>query len=202
MNNSIFYTIEDISNDIKLNETEIRRAISKLKSYLEPHIKRGAKNRLLFTQDALIIFQEIKTIIDSEGNFEKALRKIEESLKETVIRKQSNQDQIKLYDLNENETQIPLNQELKQKIESLQDQLLKSEKEKIILDKKLFQFQQVTLLLTGQCDPEKVQEAERQRQIEEKRKIELWNKYTSYSFWRFRKKAKVKKELDMLINRK
>ena len=207
MNHNIFYTIEDISNDFKLNETEVRRAIAKLKHYLEPHIKRGAKNRLLLAPDTLIIFQEIKKIIDLEGNFEEAIRRVEESLKETVIQRQSNQDQTESQHLNKNGAQTGLNQELKQKVDSLQDQLLRSEKEKIeiekekvALDKKLFQFQQVTLLLTGQCDPQKAQEAERQRQFEEIRKVELWNKYTSYSFWRFRKKAKIKQELDMLIN--
>jgi len=206
MNNNIFYTIKDISNDFKLNETEVRRVVAKLKHYLEPHIKRGSKNRLLLDPDALIVFQEIKKIIDLEENFEEAIRKVEENLKEAAIQRQSNQTESQR--LNKDGTsQIDLNHELKQKVDSLQDQLLRSEKEKleiekekVALDKKLFQFQQVILLLTGQCDPQRAQETERQRQFEEKRKVELWNKYTSYSFWRFRKKTKIKKELDMLIN--
>jgi DNA-binding transcriptional MerR regulator len=53
------YSIQELAKRTNLDISFIRKCKNTFKQILEPHIKRGEKNKLLFTDNALIVFDRI-----------------------------------------------------------------------------------------------------------------------------------------------
>ncbi|MCP3927313.1 MAG: hypothetical protein GY714_32550 [Desulfobacterales bacterium] len=75
------FTIKDLEKKTGLKASFIRRCNSCLKDVLEPHTSRGDSNRILYDNNALIIFDKIKQLKEKSI----ALSIIEKEIRGTII---------------------------------------------------------------------------------------------------------------------
>jgi len=97
------YKIDDVQKRTNLNKNFIRRCVKSLSSELKPHISKGDKNALIFSSNALTIFDRIAELKNQGAS----LNSIKEKLDLNPVKQVSNSENQNYQTLNnENQTDL------------------------------------------------------------------------------------------------
>jgi len=59
-------TLDDIAKKLRISKRAVRQRIDALNGILDPHISRGARNQLIFTDEALVVLRRLEEIHHTE----------------------------------------------------------------------------------------------------------------------------------------
>ena len=214
------FTIKYISNDTGLSIPYIRKCIEQLDAILQPHYTKGECNKIQFTQNGYVIFDQIKQLKDQGLN----LTAIKERLKQPLIKECKQGESTKQNLLNptpilssgmnlfnklfeEKEARLKEKSEYQQRLMDLERQSLKDKEE---YQQRINEFEQVSthlktqlLYLTDGRTPEEVKQQWQQEQLDKQRIAWILKELESlegiFSIVNYFKRKKLYKELQGLM---
>ena len=215
------FTIKYIADDTGLSIPYIRKCLEQLDEILKPHYTKGACNKIQFSQNGYIIFDQIKQLKAQGLNLTAIKERLEQSLKEckqgeTVEQNLLNPTQISASDINlfnklfeEKEERLKEKAKYQELIMDLERRHLKEKEE---YQQQISEFQQVSTHLKGQLlyltdgkSPEEVKQQWQQEHMDKQRIAwilkELENLEGIFSVVNYFKRKKLYKELKDLMNK-
>jgi DNA-binding transcriptional MerR regulator len=203
------YSIQELAKRTNLDISFIRKCKTAFKQIIEPHIKRGEKNKLIFTDNALIIFDRIGQM-KNEGL---SLPEIQKQFKhnfQTVQTEVSKDGQTGV------QAAQTVDKELLDKIFELQKQLSEEQSKRYLeckeRDQQIVELEHLSDHLKGQLlyltdgrTPEEVKQQWQQEELNKQRIAwilkELENLEGIFSVVNYFKRKKLYKELQGLMTK-
>ena len=219
-------TIEELESRTGLKITFIRKCMKVLKQFIHPYIKRGDYNSVLFTSNAVIIFDKIKQYKEEGLSLPEIRTRLEKDMEGIKVTKdtqteESNLDQTPLKVYESAQTQNPnlLDKTLLDKFLDLQQQLAHEKekayqereeklKERIESNKKIAELEKKTQLLESALKllPEGKEPETIKKEWEEQQKgkwdvSKILGELKSINFYNPFKRKKLIEKLETIVNK-
>jgi len=194
------HTLKELSSQTGLTENVIRKHIRLLGSFLNPYIKRGESNKLLFDPNCLVVFNEIKKL-KAEG---KTAKEITALLTEVYsAARDISYHKISPDQTDQTEEPTPQIEELYQMLLEEKDKRM-SEIDKrdlriVRLEIKNVKLQESVKLLPDGKKPARIRKEWDQVQTKTKAAAEILNELKGSSCFRFFKRKKLLAKLEELL---
>jgi DNA-binding transcriptional MerR regulator len=202
------YSIQELAKRTNLDISFIRKCKTTFKQILEPHIQRGEKNKLIFTDNALIIFDRIGQMKNDGLSIPEIQKQFKHNF-QTVQTGVSKDVQTGI------QATLTMDKELLDKVFQLQKQLSEEQAKRYLeckeRDQQIVELEHLSDHLKGQLlyltdgrTPEEVKQQWQQEQLEKERISwilkELEKLEGIFSVVNYFKRKKLYKELQSLMN--
>ncbi|MBF0378753.1 MAG: hypothetical protein HQK72_14915 [Desulfamplus sp.] len=215
------FTIKYIADDTGLSIPYIRKCLEQLDEVLKPHYTKGACNKIQFSQNGYIIFDQIKQLKGQGLNLTAIKDRLEQSLQECKQGETVGQNLLKPTQISASDINL-FNKLFQEKEERLKERAKHQEllidlerrhlKEKEEYQQQISEFQQVSthlksqlLYLTDGRSPEEVKHQWQQEQMDKQRIAAILKEIEEldgiFSNLKYTKRKKLYKELQGLISK-